>query len=371
MDVCIITCHDVYNLGASLQAYAFMEYLASLGHPVRIIDYKPPYLSRHFNLLRVHNPVFSRTVFHRALYLAAKLPKRLYSLNKKKAFDRFTAHNLNLTKRYRSNDELLADPPQADVYFAGSDQIWNPLFDNGKDPAFFLAFVPGGKMKASYAASFGTDEIPVSDQERLIAWIRGLDAVSVREPSSLAFLRNHGIERAVSVLDPVFLHDASFWSQRAAPGKEVGRIRQPYVFLYDFEDNASTAKFARELAKRSGGRVVSYFRGRNAGADAYLPNLDPFRFLRVVMDACCVVTSSFHAVAFSILFKKEFYISQRRENLNVRVQDLLETLGIRDRQIREQSLQAFQSIDYSAVSEKLDAEICTSKQFIEKVLARP
>ena len=39
MKIKTITCHDVYNVGASLQAYALQEYLKSLGHDVEIIDY--------------------------------------------------------------------------------------------------------------------------------------------------------------------------------------------------------------------------------------------------------------------------------------------------------------------------------------------
>ena len=37
-----ITCHHVYNYGATLQAYALQSYLESLGHKVGIIDYRLP-----------------------------------------------------------------------------------------------------------------------------------------------------------------------------------------------------------------------------------------------------------------------------------------------------------------------------------------
>ena len=60
MRIRIITCHDVYNAGASLQAYALMQYLKDCGHEVKIIDYKPDYLSRHYSLKAVNN---SRDLF--------------------------------------------------------------------------------------------------------------------------------------------------------------------------------------------------------------------------------------------------------------------------------------------------------------------
>ena len=68
MKICTITCHDVYNVGASLQAYALQTYLKSLGHDVRIIDYKPDYLSGHYRLDVVANPKYDKP-FVRQAYL--------------------------------------------------------------------------------------------------------------------------------------------------------------------------------------------------------------------------------------------------------------------------------------------------------------
>ena len=56
MKVCTITCHDVYNHGASLQAYALMTHLEKNGHEVEIIDYKPDYLGNLYNLKSVDRP---------------------------------------------------------------------------------------------------------------------------------------------------------------------------------------------------------------------------------------------------------------------------------------------------------------------------
>ena len=38
MKICTITCHRVYNYGASLQAYALQNYLEGKGHTVKIIE---------------------------------------------------------------------------------------------------------------------------------------------------------------------------------------------------------------------------------------------------------------------------------------------------------------------------------------------
>ena len=187
MKICTITCHDVYNVGASLQAYALQTYLKSLGHDVKIIDYKPDYLSKHYRLDVVGNPKYDKP-FVREAYLLAKLPGRLRVLPRKKAFDSFTAKHLDLTRRYVSNEELKADPPEADAFFAGSDQIWNPLFPNGKDPAFYLDFVQQG-VRASYAASFAVDEFPQELREVTAQYLSRFDHIAVRETSGLSVLK--------------------------------------------------------------------------------------------------------------------------------------------------------------------------------------
>ena len=90
MNILTITCHDVYNVGASLQAYALMKYLEECGHNVSIINYKPDYLRKDYSLTIVNNPKYDKLGI-KQIYLLAKLPgriKRLFS-KKKYNFDRF------------------------------------------------------------------------------------------------------------------------------------------------------------------------------------------------------------------------------------------------------------------------------------------
>ena len=84
MRIRIITCHDVYNAGASLQAYALMQYLKDRGHEVKIIDYKPDYLSRHYSLKAVNNPEYDRAGI-REIYLLVKMPGRIKKLFSKRS----------------------------------------------------------------------------------------------------------------------------------------------------------------------------------------------------------------------------------------------------------------------------------------------
>ena len=129
MKIRTITCHDVYNLGASLQAYALLQYLEGKGHDVQIIDYKPDYLSRHYKLWVVANPIFDKPLI-KQLYLLAKLPARLWALRRKKVFDTFTTKYLKLTKRYNSYEELKTDALHALIDSIGSIDYTELCFHN-------------------------------------------------------------------------------------------------------------------------------------------------------------------------------------------------------------------------------------------------
>lgn len=365
MKISTITCHDVYNLGASLQAYALAEYLKSLGHQVEIIDYKPDYLSRHYALWEVFNPRFDRPVL-RELYLMAKLPERLKGRlgRRKREFDSFTHAMLPLTaKTYHSCGELRQEPPDSAVFFAGSDQIWNALFPNGKDPAFYLDFVPQGRVKASYAASFATDAVPEAYREQIAGWLKGLNCISVRERSAVKLVEELGISGAVPVLDPVFLLTADQWKQiekKIVDGEE-------YLLVYDFDGNDAVREYARRLAASRGWKIYSVF--ANDYCDRCFSEEGPLGFLNLVRNARFVVSNSFHATAFSLIFQKQFVVFNRAEKINTRMRDLTEAAGIQGAVI--QAGQAFcepAAIDYEKAGAQLEKAILRSKEYIEMAI---
>lgn len=344
MKINTITCHDVYNLGASLQAYALAQYLKEQGHEVEIINYKPYYL-RHYELTGVRNPKFDKPVL-RVLYQIAKFPSRLKSQfdPRKKAFDCFTSKYLPVTSdTYSSVETLRQSPPEADVYIAGSDQIWNPLFQNGKDPAFFLGFVPEGKKKMSYAASFAVDELEAEDLQRMSSWLRSFDAISVREKSGTDLVAEMGL-RAVQVCDPVFLLEKERWIRFIGSQR-----RQPYCFVYDFDGNDNLWALARQIAKQRNVQLVSAFDSKMA--DEVCTGMGPIEFVNTIYHADIVISNSFHATAFSIIFQKAFYVVNRQDAINTRMRDLLLDLGLEDRLVHDKLSES--NVDWNSVNQKL------------------
>lgn len=363
MKINTITCHDVYNVGASLQAYALETYLGQCGHEVRIIDYKPEYLSGHYRLWGLNNPKYNKP-FLREAYCLAKLPKRLTNRfgKRKREFDNFTKRYLRLTERtYRSNEELKSDIPIADVYFAGSDQIWNTFFQNGKDPAFYLDFAPESSIKASYAASFATEDIADEWKPQIKKWMSGLNFVSVRESSGVRIAKELGVSNPIQVVDPVFLLRKDVW---ASIEKKLN-IDEPYIFLYDFDNNNELSRFTREFANKNGWKVYSFL--ANKDCDRCFKDEGPLAFLWLVHHAEFIVSNSFHATAFSLIFQKQFVVFNRKESINTRMRDLLCGLNLETRICDHGSIEKMQEIDYKSVQEMLDKQISESKQFIDKV----
>ena len=359
-----ITCHDVYNLGASLQAYALQKYLQSEGHDVEIIDYKPDYLSGHFNLWGVGNPIYNKPII-KQLYLAAKLPGRLKALKRKKVFDQFTHQYLRLTKRYHSNEELKADPPVADLYIAGSDQIWNTLFPNGKDPAFYLNFVPQGKKKISYAASFATKEIADGWTPFVKKMLANLDAVSVREKSSLPLLSSLGRPDGVAVCDPVFLLDRNEWEK--IMNKTVS-LDEDYILTYDFENNPTIKEITQNIKKEKGYKIYNVGPFKMNYADKNFVNAGPLEFLSLVKHSSFVISNSFHATAFSLIFQKNFCVVNRKEGINERMASLLVDFHLKDKLADSYNNNLIIDIDYNLVKDKINKMVFLSKHYLGNIL---
>lgn len=365
MKIKTITCHDVYNSGASLQAYALMKYLNKMGNEVEIIDYKPDYLSNHYKILSINNSKYEKNNIIKIIYLTIKLPVRLLALKDKKRYDEFREKYLNITDiRYTSNEELKKKIPEADMYICGSDQIWNCKFNNGKDPAFYLDFVPEEKIKVSYAASFATDNIDDKYKSIIKERIKKLDYIGVRETSALTILKDLDIHNGVQVMDPVFLIDKNDWNNIIYNIKS----NEKYIFVYDFDKSELIREISIKIAREKKLKIYSVF--KNNYSDKVIKRMGPLDFISYIKNAEFIISNSFHGTAFSIIFEKQFIVINRKEQINTRMRDLLNTLNMENRLISENyNLDSIiKNIDYKKVYLHLDEKIRLSKDYLSKVI---
>lgn len=364
MRINTITCHDVYNSGASLQAYALMKYLQECGHDVKIIDYKPEYLSRHYKLWIVANPKYEKNIILKTMYLLLKLPGRLWALKTKKVFDNFRNQYLDITEtRYKSNEELKDNLPEADIYIAGSDQIWNATFTNGKDEAFYLDFVPNNKIKASYAASFATETFPEELKQKTSKMLSQFDYISVREKSGLEILKDMDIKNGVQVLDPVFLLDKEHWEKMCIDIK----CTQKYLLVYDFDNNPLIKEIAIKISKEKGLKIYTIF--KSDYSDKVISQMGPIEFISYIKNAEFIISNSFHGTAYSLIFEKEFIVTNRVDKINTRMRDLLSEIGISERLVSNvDEINYLSKLNYLDIKDNIDNLIKQSKLYLGKVI---
>ena len=109
---------------------------------------------------------------------------------------------------------------------------------------------------------------------------------------------------------------------------------------------------------------------RKAYADINLPYIGPSQFIWLLQNAECVVTNSFHATAFSLIFKRPFWVVPRSENINARMEDLLASTGLSDRMLASDSApdQPVLEPDFEQATAVLEAQRDKSLEFLKKAI---
>lgn len=365
MRIRTLTCHDVYNYGASLQAYALMKWLQNQGHDVQIIDYKPEYMCDDYSFWILpqyvrENKNVKKNIFLHLAYSLYLFRKRFATWRRIKPFKIFKAQYLKCTRVYKTLNDLRLDPPASDIYIAGSDQIWNVNLTVGNDPAFYLDFGDSNIKRISYAASFALESIPDNKIKDVYEKLCNLDSISVREEQGLKILSGLNLHGQI-VADPVFLLARYDWI--SIIGNPIIK-KMKYIFVYDLyasEDEIKEVSFSLKkkynipIVVVNGKLPISY-------GDITISNAGPIEFLNYLYNAAFVVTDSFHASAFSIIFNKPFAVFNHKENRS-RIIDLLNETGLITRYNTSTSLENV--IDWNGVNERIDVLVQNSKSYLK------
>ena len=233
----------------------------------------------------------------------------------------------------RSLAELDRLNEKTDAFVCGSDVIWNPDFNNGIS-AFYLDFAK--KYKFSYAASFGRS-VGLDELQPFLPYFSELREIGLRESDGLRIVRQITDRPAQVVADPVLLLTADDWNRVAGPGGKKGG----YIFVYLTHPTAVLSGIREKLQKQTGLPVKLMIWDKSVRSCLKKGRLfaaPPERFLRLLRDADYVVTNSFHATAFSLLFHKRFFTAvqgERTGGVNLRMADLLSRVGFMDRLLNE------------------------------------
>lgn len=354
MHIGILTFHLAHNYGAVLQCYALQEVLRGMGHDVWVINYQQPFMSEWFRPKRQ----FGVRSFLKALKkgsLAEYMGKSMHPYKVAHQFEAFRKKYLRLTEKCYGVDDI----PPMDLYLVGSDQPWNPNLTGGTDMVYYGQFPrPSTSQLATYAMSGSIEAISKVGWENVKQYTMSFDALSFREANLAKSISELTDRPCETVLDPTLLADASLWK----PMINKRWSKHNYVLLYHVGGPKHVIEAITEKAKTIAKSEKLEF------IDASHYQYSPSDFVSIIRHARYVITASFHAMVFSIIFHLPFVVVKTGQASDARFTNLLDSLGITGDVLRApEDIRIPARIDDIAISKKLEKEKQVSINFLHKI----
>ena len=342
MKIGILTYHRSNNYGALLQAVALRKVLSDMGHEVTFVDYWPPYHRHMYEAFSIASLKY-RNFRGNVSYIKYCL---INYISRKKRIKRFGAFIDHYIEPFISsmNDKY-------DIIVHGSDQIWRKQPEiKAYNPVYFGKHNISAKSKISYAASMGS--IAQTEEDKMIvkSYLSNLDKISVREDNLKELVQELGFNCELHV-DPVLLLDKTQWNSLVPMTVEFS---DEYILYYCCQHNAFDISEIRRFAeKRQLKLIILYGKDFNKDTIDEIAVANSQDFLNLIRGAKFIFTSSFHGLAFSLIFQKQFfasfsYNSGRAESLLLQL-DLIQYL------LKKKSIipLEYKEIDYRMVDCKL------------------
>lgn len=225
----------------------------------------------------------------------------------------------------RKNKDVVKQFEQMEINFfvVGSDQVWNPYYQGNSYQ--FLTFAPKEK-RFSFAASIGTDQIPEEKKLYYKKCLSEMNYISVRENKAAEIVKDLTGRDVDVVLDPTLLLPKEQWIEIVS--KPNIEIDENYICTY-FLGEIPEAVYS--FAKKKNLKIYKL----NSIEQKELYDINPAEFLYMIKNADYVLTDSFHAVVFSIIFNKDFYVFERKQagvpNMFSRIETITQRFDLQSR----------------------------------------
>lgn len=329
----LLTIHYGRCYGAVMQTYATCRLLEEAGHDVTVINIISPQLRYYYRTFRRWTGIITELQFY---------------FFKKRYFSKMTC------KTYSIENQKL---PEADYTIVGSDQVWNKDITGVFGKTFFLDFVPGNQKRIAFCSSFGKSvwEENTSYTNSIRKELEKFSAISVREKSGIEILKETFGIQGVCLQDPTIGYGE--FESLVLNDKAQNSI---FPFLYSSDAKKKAQLLAKELScplclpNRLKGYLYS-------GPRSWLTNIHNSKY---------VITDSFHGLALSIIFHKNFFVFCADPKKFTRLQSLLELVGLENRYINSEDDflnrkdELLVPIDYKIVDIVLNQKKDEFRQFI-------
>lgn len=346
-EIKIINYWFAVNYGASLTCYALKRFIEKQGYSVKTINYVEENIALN----------------------------RKYETSGAKAF---AEEFLNLTKKYSDLKSLKELNNNTETFVVGSDQVWRyDLYKFHGGNIYQLDFVNDDRKKIAYSASFGADKFiaPQLEKDIFKHYIKRFNAISVREKSGLKILENDfGIKGANHILDPVFTLEEDDIKQIISDKKEN---RNKYIASFRYL-TASQKEWCVDFETKFAGK-----KGLSLEKLVFTDKCDIKEFVSFIKNCDFLISDSFHAICFAILFKKPFVILGLADEVVDRMHSLLETFDIDKKLLikKEEMVQKVLDeriselseieINYDNVAEIIEKEKKVAQKWFEQALKKP
>lgn len=346
MKIAVITYHYSNNKGAVMQTYGLCKFLRDHGYDIELIDIRQKESTTNFFIKVIKYFVVG------------------YRMNK----DMKTFYP-PLTRRYESIEALRKDPPKADCYIVGSDQVWNPNISKELMMAYFLDFGPTSVKRISYASSFGISEWVISDKSinsHISELLSSYCALSVRENEGKKLCeKEFGVTPKV-VLDPTFLNEDY--------SEFTGGVKQKNLIVcYKINKTNDFWKFAPMVKQKLNApmTILNYNYPKKGYRYCFPPSLN--FWMKSIASAKFVLTDSFHGVAFSLINKKNFCVILNHNDRDSRLINIITEFGLKDRMFNsvEEMLKSdswMLPIDYSLHDKVIHERVKYSQKYLLEAL---
>lgn len=291
----LLTIHFGQCFGAVLQTYSTCCLLEQAGHSVVVINLIDPN---------------QRGNYKRISYWKNSFREFQFWIFKKKYFSKLT------NKAYTIQDISL---PEADYTIVGSDQVWNRDITGGFGKTFFLDFVYK-QPKIALSSSFGKS-IWLEDQQyttEVKELLKQFKVISVRENSGVDILHDIFNLRAINLPDPTIGYGK--FDDLLLNNKPIRKI-YPFLLVPNYKAMEIVTCISHELDMPI--LKLNKFKLKFCNG--------PRAWLTRIKNADYIITDSFHGLALSVIFNKQFYVLCADEKKFTRLKSLLQILSLDDR----------------------------------------
>ena len=357
----IITFHQAINYGAVLQAYALKEVCDELGYEAHIVNYADS------DVVEKPEPIHQFIASTNKKAAIFKLIRSLMSYpgdrKRWKLFYQFRKKFLNESILCTSKEDITR--LGYDVYIAGSDQIWNYKITGGRfDPVFF-AEMDTDAQQIIYAASSHDTPFPLDMELKFKSMLEKMPpAIGIREKKLADYVcKLTGVQYPV-VLDPTLLAGRKILKKIP----ETAIPKKPYILIYQIDSNPASDISVKTLERRFKCDVYTMTVPRLGSIHGRKGVAGPEKFLSLLKGAKFLVTNSFHGIAISLLFEKQFYVYENG-GVMTRIDGLLSQMGLLGRKVKMSTdIDQTDIIDYSRINAQLEELRNDSMQFLTKAI---